>query len=233
MPNTRLDAWPDADYVDAWDWVAGEPLTITIDNPDIPGIEYTETQIPEYPDWDPNQTYAQFYFAGSFDLQPGFIVTLENELKTKQHIVTSLAITGFDLTADLVWGIANPEVDIWIWVCDDTGCATRHAFTDGLGNWIVNFAETGAEPYEDVIWDLVPGSSGSAAEPDATMMQPWWIGGCLSKRKKSGDLLEPIRASHFLFSDWLVIFYARQYPRRTGRTSSAVTKAVSSTSRMS
>jgi hypothetical protein len=178
VPNPRLDAWPDADYVDAWEWAPGLPLTLTIDDPDNgEGIDYSETQIPDYPDWDPNQTYAQFYFQGIYDLQPGDIISLENDLQAKVYTVTHVAVTGFDLDADQVFGMASSNSTVWIWVCDDTSCATRREIASSDGSWTADFGQPGDEPWEEMTWDLIPGSSGGAGEQeedgDSTIVD-WW-----------------------------------------------------------
>ena len=179
IPNPRLDAWPNADYVDAWDWAPGLPLTLTIDDRDNgPGVDYTETQTPDYPDWDPNQTYAQFYFQGIFDLQPGDIIKLQNDLQFKVYTVTHLTVTGFNLDLDQVVGVATPESTVWIWVCDDTSCATRREIASSDGNWTADFGLPGEEPWEELVWDLIPGTSGGAGEQeddgDSTIVD-WWV----------------------------------------------------------
>jgi len=157
VPNPQLEARPEEEYVSGRDWPEAIDITLTIDDPATQQIpDFTDVQTAYAPEWDPNQIRVDFYFHGAFDLQTGHIVTLSDGSISKEHTVTSLAITGVDPGVDTVFGSADAGtiVDVWIHGQDAPG---MQATPDSLGNWDADF--TGQ-------WDIVPGSDGAAQQND-------------------------------------------------------------------
>jgi hypothetical protein len=167
VPYPHFAARPEEDYIDGWDWPEGVPVTLTIDDLDTPeSPDYTDVQIPYFPDWDPNQTFVQFIFWDVFDLQPGHVVTLDNGTTIREHVATSLSITDFDLVNDIVTGIGDPGIQVNIWTCWDNGCAGRSEIPDGSGNWFADFSIPGEGEDEQDTIDILPGMGFDAEQLD-------------------------------------------------------------------
>ncbi len=72
-----------------------------------------------------------------FDLKRGQVVTVSDGTTTKTHTVANLYVDGVDVTADTVFGHAEPAP---LWMC---GCMAIWRLTvtaDGSGNWIADFS---------------------------------------------------------------------------------------------
>ena len=106
---------------------------------------------------------------GSFELQPGHLVTMTDGTTTKTHTVRSLAVTAVDAVADTVAGTAEPgaTVEVGHIHCDETGCyGFRRVTADENGNWIADFAHVGEDNDEQDLFDIVPGTASEVRQPD-------------------------------------------------------------------
>ena len=168
VPNTRFWVSPLEDSVMGFEWPLGVEVTLTIDDPVIPGlVDYTDSQIVGPHPMDPQQTFANFELQGAFDVQPGHVVTLTDGVTTKVHTVTNLTVAGMDPDTDTVSGTADPGTDVGISVCDGTGCGYRHEVADGFGDWTADFSIFGDEDFEQHTSDIVPGTTASVDQGDA------------------------------------------------------------------
>ena len=142
VPNPRFVVRPNGDWVEAYEWPMGASVTLEIDDSGIPGSpDYTETKT--VTDWDPGnpaQTYLTFTPGdASFDVKQGQDVTMHDDATTKEHTVTGIQITGYDLDADTFDGIAALNGPVHANVCDSSGCIDRDVTADGSGNWTADF----------------------------------------------------------------------------------------------
>jgi hypothetical protein len=141
VPNPTIQVRANDDRVEGQEWPEGATVAVDVDNPITPqNPDQTGTATVSVAPWDPNQTYFELDFGEMIDIQPGFVVTATDGTSTKDHIVTNMAITDFDLDAEIVYGVATPNVQIDAWVCDDNGCYNNNEIpVDNAGNWSANF----------------------------------------------------------------------------------------------
>jgi len=165
-----FNAWPVENYVDGWGWEIGVPVNLTISN------GYTEILYPFVPSWNPYTTWV--ISQGEFELQPGDIVTLDNGIHTKEHMVTKLAIAGTDLATSSVFGTAEPGSHVYVWYYTDEGRIDRHEVANDSGNWTANFSIPGDEPGEEKTYMIPAGAGGEANQVDfdgdGTQVN-WWM----------------------------------------------------------
>jgi hypothetical protein len=158
VPNPNIDVRANNNQVLTYNWSLGDTLTIEIDDPDTTAInpDYSTQQlVAGYTSWDPNLTYVEFNLQGVYDIQPGDVISLTDDINTKSIVVSPLAFTDISFTNNTVSGIANPDTRVNIWACDRLGsCANRHAGADNSGNWGVNFSQIGTEENEKTTLDL-------------------------------------------------------------------------------
>lgn len=153
---TRIEAYPDMDRIGGGQWPLGATVTIEIDDPVTP-------QNPDYIDnvmvgmtEDPFQTWFDMDING-YDLKTGDVITAMDGTSIKQLIVGNLMITAFDLDADMVYGVAEPNQTGDVFVGNRQG-GSRYLTADQEGNWSANFAVPGDWDGEWEIVDLHPGS---------------------------------------------------------------------------
>jgi len=177
-PVPTFSAWTQDDYVEGWGWDEGSSVTLIIDDPNVPGIVYTDTQTVTLAEWNPEDTYVQFNFQGVFDMQPGFTVMMTDIKYIKQHTVTELAISDVNPDTDIISGTAAPESHVYAWINGDFESIVRHEVADSSGNWSADFSVPGDEPGEENTYNIVPGSGGGAnqydEDGDSTNIN-WWI----------------------------------------------------------
>ncbi|MBW3665324.1 MAG: cell wall-binding repeat-containing protein [Actinobacteria bacterium] len=152
-----LQARVEFDSISGFDWSPNGSVDITVDD----GSVVDETGVP-------TDSTGRFdhYIGDLLDLDTGHVVTVTQGATTKTHEVTGLTITGVDPVADTVSGIATPGADVTVSPYADPG-AWRHEVADGVtGEWTAHFSVAGGEPGEETRFDIIPGSSGSADEPD-------------------------------------------------------------------
>jgi len=99
-----------------------------------------------------------------FDLQRGHVVTVSDGTTTKTHTVADLFVDGVNVTADTVFGRADPGTSVDVWVHGDGGLTVT---ADGSGNWVADFFG---------MTDLTYLSDGGSAQNDDDGDQTgvWW-----------------------------------------------------------
>lgn len=159
IANPSIEISAVDDWIEGHDWEPGSQVLITIDDLTVPGgPEFITTATP-----DPSR-YIGLWDSG-FDVKAGQVVTFTDGSTTKTHIVTSLVITGWDESADTVWGTAEPNshLNVELWV--DEGFV-REVDADGEGNWIADFTDpVGMDPSQGGC-DMVKGTDGRARQGD-------------------------------------------------------------------
>lgn len=176
IPNPNFGARVLEDRVEGWQWPLGGTVTVEINNPSTPANpDYTDTTTVAPAPWDPNQTWFNLDFNGQFDLKPGYVVRVTDGLFDKTHTVTTYRITSINIDADVVSGTATPGSIVDLWICDGGPCANRTETTNPSGIWSANFSVPGDQDWEQVLYNIVAGTTGDSAqwdaENDGTMIQ--------------------------------------------------------------
>ena len=156
LPNPYFDVRANWDQVGAWEWPLGATLTLEIDDPGTPEEpDESFTQVVSLHPDDPSQTYAEFNVGESIDIQAGFEVSLSDGTTTKTLTVSPLSFTSVDIDNDMVYGVADPEVQVGVWACDESGCYNYHTTSDSLGAWMVDMTQLSDQ---GVAFDIVGGT---------------------------------------------------------------------------
>jgi hypothetical protein len=166
IPNPWIEANLTGNWVHANEWPTGADLTLTIDDPSSGGIEKTATATVGPAPWNPNENVADFDLEG-FDVQPGFILEVTDGITTRTMTTANLDITGFDLTADTITGVATPGNEVQVCANVPNACYPRYVNGDGSGVWTADYANPGPRNDEQELVDLQPGNDGWAAENDS------------------------------------------------------------------
>ena len=150
-------AAPDDEWVQSLDpWTAGATISLTIE--DGSGVIYSDSQTAD--------ADGHFHFGlwGFVDLERGHVVTVSDGTTTKTHTVMDLYVDGVDVSADTVFGRAQPGSDVEVWVHDGGNITTT---ADGSGNWTADFSGT---------TDIVFGSDGGSQQrdDDGDSTGDWW-----------------------------------------------------------
>jgi hypothetical protein len=179
IPNPNFDVRANYDVVEGWEWNLNSTVTIAIDDPSTPtNPDYTDTAIVGSADWDPSQTYVWFYLSGVYDIQPGDVVSMNDDSTTKTSIVTNLAITDVHPGTGIAEGVAEPNQIINLWTCWQDTCANRDETADQNGYWTTNFTTPGEQDWEKGTLDIQPGSwidsSVEDEDGDSTMFG-WYV----------------------------------------------------------
>jgi len=145
-----IRAHPVWDNVDAWWWPEDRILTLTVDDPNTPknpDIKMKKSGADKY------AGTVWFDLAG-YDLKPGDFVTLSDGLLTKTLTVSSLTIDYVDVDIDIVYGTADPGVDLRL-PYTSMGVSVT---TDEYGYWFADLGSVG--------FDVQPGMTIIAEEYD-------------------------------------------------------------------
>lgn len=119
-------------YVFGDNWTIGSTVTLTIDDPDIPGnVNYSDVRTVE--DWGDFNFWLDY-----FTLKPGQLISLNDGSTTKTHTVIDLAVTGFDEDANTISGTANPGV-LLVSASDDANWENREPVANSSGFWTTSF----------------------------------------------------------------------------------------------
>jgi len=169
IPNPRIEVHPQYDLVYGFDWPKDTELTLTISG-DGANYETTTTMSPT--PWDSNYYWADFPL-NEFDLLPGHILTISGGGVTKSYTVAETKLTNIDTQNDTISGIATPGAKVTIWANEPGGGVNRFTTADNLGNWMVDFSKTSDPADTQRLFDLQPGSNGSANEINAYGDQTW------------------------------------------------------------
>ena len=194
VPNSSISALPEDDSVLGFNWTVGALLQLEIDDPaTVQTPDYTTSQVVTGAyDWE------EFKLGSSFDIQPGYLVTVSDGSTTKQHTVTHLTVTNLDIDADIVSGIANPGSNVFVSTnCDANGCAHRNVIADEFGNWLADFSVPVSDPLQGVgMFDLRIGSGHSAYEYDEdwdSTKVKWEVPNPIIKVRANYDQVEHIQ----------------------------------------
>jgi len=147
--------------VDEWvqssrPWTPGATITLTIADG---GVEvYSDSQTTDI------DGKFNFNLQNVFNLQRGQVVTVSDGTTTKTHTVADLFVDGVNLTADTVFGRADANASVNIWVHGD---GNLNVTADGSGNWTADFSS---------MTDLTVLSDGGSQEidDDGDSTGVWW-----------------------------------------------------------
>lgn len=146
--NPILRAWPNRDIVDGEGWMIGEHVTLMVD-----GRIFKSTVRPAF--WDPTNGVFTFQLSGMVDIKPGTIISVTNGKITKTTVVTGVEISGVDVEAETVEGIAPDDSSVNVWVSYSNIWNVRRTTADSEGYWSVDFSQPGNEPDEQEPIDIV------------------------------------------------------------------------------
>jgi hypothetical protein len=184
--NPYVEAAPYSDWVHAREWPLGTLITMEIDDPsdgigamdgDGNPVDYSDTATMEQAPWNPdapNDIVADFRWPDQFAPGPGYAITMSGDGQAKTLTVSQLNMTGFDLDADTISGIATPGAQIQVCANVPDRCITRWLMADGSGNWTANYQVPGTGNDDPDTFDVQPGSDGWAAEYEEDSDRTWF-----------------------------------------------------------
>jgi len=161
-----IEAEPQYDWVYGWDWPVGNTVYVCVDSSAFAADPTNPSQCDLYASsMVASGTYGMVNFNvwSFFDLQGGEYIAMTDTMTTKQHQVTMLTVTEADAATDTVSGTADPGTTVDVYEYD--GYNWLYPVTNGSGDWIADY---------NGIYDLVPGSSGSASQDDLDGDTTWW-----------------------------------------------------------
>lgn len=146
------------DWIYGSNWFVGEPVTLTIDDPDTPDSpDYVDTAMPQVGPW--VLTGVEF----PFEVQPGYVITMSQGETIKSHVVSStILITGVNPDTDIVYGEAAPLA--YVMVGASGGMDFRTVRAGQNGDWTADFSAT-VLPWEKPV-DITSETNVSACESD-------------------------------------------------------------------
>jgi hypothetical protein len=130
--NPHFIIFPEWDWYDAMDWPDGATVTITVDGKEDP---CTATHV----------SYGHFFNGGfpeGCDVVVGDTVRMTDGTTTRFHTVQNLAITGWDVFADMVSGTADEGAQLVVWVHEHDESLVYPVAGPG-GTWMADFASVG------------------------------------------------------------------------------------------
>jgi parallel beta-helix repeat protein len=166
-PNGSFAAHLPGNQVHAYNWTAGSTLTLTIDDPEIPGSpDFQGAEV--VPDNDLYGNTWTVFELPDFELKPGQTMTITDSITTKTHVIRTVAVTSVNPDTDIITGTAEPNTEVGINAHYDPGgdYVHRNIISDENGNWTVNLSVPGPNPGEERIYDIVRGSWGTAFQWD-------------------------------------------------------------------
>jgi hypothetical protein len=153
--NPRLTAFPEWDYIEAWDWPAGASINVSVVGKPECSTEGVAT-IKDEP-WP--MSFLGLELPAACELIADDEISLTDGSNTTQHRVHYLAVTSARAPTNTVLGIAEPGDVIFAWP-HQTRLVTPVQTSSGEdGVWEANF--TG-------VIDLSPGAWGRAEVRDET-----------------------------------------------------------------
>ena len=194
-PNLQVSAfW---NWIQAYDWLPGTGLTLTIDDPSTPQpVDYTGTTTMGPAPWnpgDPNSNVGYFDLSNKFNLNPGMIITVTDGRISRTMTVSNIEVTAIDAQADTVSGIGAPGQLVHVCANNTSnGCVTRWAVPALNGSWTVNYHNPGTFFDPTTGWaddgatvDLVAGMDGWANQYDWPATRQTRTGACSNHIWKS------------------------------------------------
>lgn len=175
IPNPTFGVRANDDRVEGWQWPLGATIDVEIDDPSTqPSPDYSDSTTVIVADWNPNETWFNIEFAGSYDIKVGDLVTVTDGNTTKQHTVVNLNFTQIETDTERVFGTADSGQLVNIWTCwESDPCINRDETADQNGDWMTDFSIPGEQDWEQETADLRVGSwidsSVNDEDGDATM----------------------------------------------------------------
>ena len=129
--NVHRSHGPDNDFVHTWGWPAGVELTLTIDDPDTPEVDFEDV------DTSPPGGSGLGFAMGSFEIQQGFLVTITDGISTVTHAVRPLYVTQVNVSSSTmsVGGTAGPGSLLRVEAQTSCGAQSAWVAADAAGNW--------------------------------------------------------------------------------------------------
>ena len=166
-----IEADPQYEQIYGWDWPLGNTVYVCVDSSGFAADPtdpaqcdlFDDSMVVYAPSWNPTYGMVDFDLIGSLDLHGGQYISMTDTVTTKEHQVTNLVVTAFDVDADTVSGTADPGTEVEVY--EYSGGNSLLPVADGSGDWVADFSG---------ITDLVPGSNGSASQYDGDSDQTQW-----------------------------------------------------------
>ena len=146
-PSPWFKVFPQWESVEALNWPSGEEVTATVTHQDLSQCGETATSS--------EALVAEIQLPEGCTVAAGDLVTVSGGFMTKEHTVTALEVTWFNVDENWVGGLATPGLTVELWV---HGVETSNIFTLTDGEWDVDLDNVG--------YDLVPGTGGRATQVD-------------------------------------------------------------------
>ena len=126
----RFQVAPEDEWVQSSTrWTPGTTISLTIKESGV--LVYSDSQTADL-----NGNF-NFNLWDRFDLKRGQVVTVSDGVNTKTHTVMPLYVDGVNVTTDTVFGRADANANVDIWVHGD---GNQTAIPDGSGNWTADFS---------------------------------------------------------------------------------------------
>ncbi|MEW6086418.1 MAG: ABC transporter substrate-binding protein [Chloroflexota bacterium] len=161
IPNPSFGVRANEDRVEGWQWPLGATVNVEIDDPTTTLLnpDYSESTSVGVADWNPNETWFNIEFAGTYDIKVGDLVTVTDGTTTKQHTVVNLNFTQIETDTDRVFGTTDSNQLVNIWTCwESDPCINRDETADQNGVWMTDFSIPGEQDWEQDTADLRVGS---------------------------------------------------------------------------
>jgi len=139
VPDPYIRAYPLDDIIRGNEWIANASIDLTIDDPAIPGGDYTDSRSAN------GEGYVYFYL-NNFDLKPGQIIVMTDGTNTRTHTVKKVAVTTINQDTDKVKGTADPGTDVKLYGRDDFDYEWLDSTADRYGKWSATFTDVDIKP---------------------------------------------------------------------------------------
>jgi len=147
-------------FIQAYFWPAGSDLTIQVDDPNTPNLDFNRTVTVG----DDGQAYIDI--SNDINIHTDFTVTLSDGAIQKS-LTVSLEITDVNTSDHTVSGHALPGSRVYTFACRYPGiCVSRTLTADSSGVWQVNFSIPGNGPSETDTLDIIAGDGVRAKQID-------------------------------------------------------------------
>lgn len=143
----RFEVWPDAGQVRSGGWLEEAMVTLSIYDSEDEDLLYTASQVAAPDEWQWHATSANFDLPDGFEIEPGQIVRMDDEVSFKEHVVPDVAVTDVDMYADVVAGTAPPNAELVVRIWEEGFQSSRELVADGDGLWVADFS-AGEDPYD-------------------------------------------------------------------------------------
>jgi sRNA-binding protein len=182
--------------VDEWvqsssPWMPGATISLTIE--DGGSVVYSDSQTAD--------AYGNFNFNfwGVFDLERGQVVTVSDGTNIKTHTVANLFVDGVNVTDDDVFGRADANASVDVWVHGNGGLTVT---ADGSGNWAADFsgmadldifsdggsAQTDDDGDSTGVWWASPRIQVAPVDDWVGSVRPWTLGTTITLTIEEGGV---------------------------------------------